>query len=151
MPAAATARPTRSAPPVSSRRMRKISLAQLRHVLADLRADFDDRLVELALDLLAQRGRAGREQLGDVRAQLPGLRIDDLELLFDADGEPVRHGGMILQSSVVSRQSVDSRQSAVGSQSVVGSQAVAFQSPSTDGAVVVNGVFDGPSKASSNR
>jgi hypothetical protein len=50
-----------------------------------------------------------------VRAQLPGLGIDDLELLFHAKREPV-HGGNLLQSTVFSRQSsVDSLQSAVGS------------------------------------
>ena len=65
--------------------MRKISLAQLGHVRADPGAHFDDRLVQLALDLVAERGRARGQQLRDVRPQLPGLRVDDLELLFDAD------------------------------------------------------------------
>ena len=58
---------------------------------ADLGADLDDRLVHLALDLIAERGRARREQLGDVRAQLPGGGIDDLEFFLDADGEGVSH------------------------------------------------------------
>ena len=60
---------------------------------ADLRADLDDRLVHLALDVLAEGRRARREQLGDVRAQLPGRGIDDLEFFLDADGEGVVHGG----------------------------------------------------------
>ena len=54
--------------------------------------ELHDRLVHLALHLIAQRRRSGREQLRDVRAQLPGRRVDDLELLLDADREPVRHG-----------------------------------------------------------
>ena len=38
-------------------------------------------------------GSAGLgEQLADVRSQLPGDGIDDLELFFDADGEHVGHG-----------------------------------------------------------
>jgi hypothetical protein len=38
-----------------------------------------------------------------VRAQLPGLGIDDLELFLHADGEPVGHGGMIAQGSGVQK------------------------------------------------
>jgi len=58
---------------------------------ADLRADFDDGLVQFPLDLIAERRRARRQQLRNVRTQRPGIRIDDLELLFDADRERVRH------------------------------------------------------------
>jgi hypothetical protein len=74
-------------------------LPQLAHVGADLRADFDDRLMQLALDLIAEHRRARRQQLRHVRPQLPRLRIDDLELLLDADGEPVH----------ASRDSISSR------------------------------------------
>ena len=69
---------------------------ELGDVGADLRADLDDRLVELALDLIAERG-ARRQQLGHVRAQLPGLGVHDLELFLDADGEGVRHQRIIVQ------------------------------------------------------
>ena len=50
-----------------------------------------DRLVHLAFDVFAERGGARREELGDVRTQLPGVGIDDLEFFLDADGEPVSH------------------------------------------------------------
>src|SRR4029079_7840287 len=69
-------------------------LVELGDVGADLRADLDDRLMQLALELIAER-MAGVEQLRHVRAQLPRRRIDDLELLLDADGEGVRHQAMI--------------------------------------------------------
>ena len=72
--------------------MRKISVAQLGDVGADPRADLDDRLVHLALDLVAEHRRARRQQLGHVRAQFPRLRVDDLELLFDAEGEAGARG-----------------------------------------------------------
>src|SRR5262249_61359109 len=58
---------------------------------ADLRAHLDDRLMHLALDRVAERRRARREQLLHVRAELPGRRVDDLEFLFDADREDVIH------------------------------------------------------------
>ena len=80
--------------------MRKISSRSSATFCADLRADLDDRLVQLALDLIAERRRARRQQLGHVRPQLPGLGIDDLELFLDADGEAVRHlFRMILSAS----------------------------------------------------
>ena len=80
--------------------MRKISSRSSATSAQILRADLDDRLVHLALDLIAERRRARREQLGDVRAQLPGLGIDDLELFLDADGEAVCHlFRMILSAS----------------------------------------------------
>jgi hypothetical protein len=68
---------------------------ELVDVAADLRADLDDRLVELALDLIAER-RARREQLRHVRPQLPGLRVDNLKLFLNADGERVRHHRIIV-------------------------------------------------------
>ena len=71
--------------------MRSTSRSTCAHVLADRRADLDDRLVHLALDLVAERRRSRREQLADVRAQLPRGGVDDLELFLDADGEPVGH------------------------------------------------------------
>src|SRR6185503_19670680 len=69
VPAAATRRPTRSAPCDSSRRVWQISL-----------------------DLIAERGAALGQQLRDVRAQFPRVGIDDLEFLLDADRERVPHG-----------------------------------------------------------
>src|SRR5207248_3444578 len=62
-------------------------LAHLGGRLADVRADLDDRLVELRLHLLAQDQLPLLEQLGDVRAQLARLGIDDLVLFFDSDVE----------------------------------------------------------------
>ena len=59
---------------------------------ADLGADLDDRLMHLALDVIAEGRRARREELGDVRPQLPRGRIDDLEFFLDADGKRVSHG-----------------------------------------------------------
>ncbi len=64
---------------------------ELVDVLTDLRADLDDGLVELALDLIAQDRGARRQELADMRTQLPGGGIDDLKLLFDADREAVAH------------------------------------------------------------
>src|SRR5947208_15716392 len=75
-------------------------LGQLLDAAADLRPDFNDRLVHLALDLIFQRRRARRQQLGDVRPELPRGGIDDLELLLDADGEGVLHGVTCRVSSV---------------------------------------------------
>ena len=69
-----------------------ISCASSVDVGADLGADLDDRLVHLALDLIAEApGALDVEQLGDVRAQLPRVGIDDLEFFLDADGERVLH------------------------------------------------------------
>src|SRR5215471_11180817 len=62
---------------------------------ADPRPDLDDRLVQLALDLISERRGARRQQLRHVRAELPGLGIDDLEFLLDANREGVRHARMI--------------------------------------------------------
>jgi hypothetical protein len=42
--------------------------------------------------VIAEGGRARREQLGDVRPELPGGGIDDLKFFLDADGERVVHG-----------------------------------------------------------
>ena len=77
-------------------------LAQLADVGADLRADLDDRLMHLALDLLPEHWRTRRQELGDVRPQFSALGVDDLEFLFDAEGEAV-HGRN--DTSVVRRQS----------------------------------------------
>ncbi len=62
-------------------------LPHLRDVLADAGADLDDRLVHLGLDPLLQDEPALLQNLLDVGAQLPRLRIDDLELLLDAERE----------------------------------------------------------------
>ena len=87
---------------------------------ADLRADLDDRLVHLALDLIAERRRARREELGHVRPQVSALGVDDLEFLLDADGEAVHEGD---------DTSVDSRQSAVVSHSPQSESSVPVVSP----------------------
>src|SRR5215207_8289775 len=70
---------------------------ELLDVRADLRADFHDRLVELAFDLIAERRRAGREQLGHVGSELARLGVHSLELLLDADREGVGHHEIIVQ------------------------------------------------------
>src|SRR5262249_16646452 len=46
-----------------------------------------DRLVHLRLDPLLQKELSLFQKLLDVRAQLPRLRIDDLEFLLDAERE----------------------------------------------------------------
>src|SRR6266498_2328988 len=66
--------------------------SRLAHVLADRRADLDDRLVHLALDLILQPLLPLGEQLLNVGSQLARLWVDDLKLLFDAEGEArLRH------------------------------------------------------------
>ena len=47
--------------------------------------------MHLALDVVTEGWRARREQLGDVRPELPGGGIDDLKFLLDADGKGVIH------------------------------------------------------------
>ena len=71
----------------------EISLSSSSIVGADLGADLDDRLVHLALELIAEGRGARRQQLGNVRSQLPRVGVDDLEFFLDADGErePVIH------------------------------------------------------------
>ena len=92
MPAAATASPARSAALDQLVADPENLVAQLGDVGTDPRADLDDRLVHLPLDLIAEgRGRGG-EQCDDVRPELPRLRVDDLELLFDAQREAVHEG-----------------------------------------------------------
>src|SRR5262249_36419774 len=82
--------------------------ADFQFELGDVRADagphLDDRLVELAFDLIAERGGARRQQLGHMGSQFPGLGIDDLEFLLDADGEGVAHGGIIVQQDGILRR-----------------------------------------------
>lgn len=56
-------------------------------VLADSGAHLDDRLVKLLLDLVGEPVLALGEHLLDVRLQGPGLRIDELEFLLDAQSE----------------------------------------------------------------
>ena len=70
--------------------------AGLGDVAADRRADLDDRVVHLPLDLVLEPLLPLGEELLDVRFQLARLRVDDLELFLDAEGEGRRwHGGMI--------------------------------------------------------
>ena len=68
-------------------------VVELFDVGADLRADLDDRLVELALELITESRGARYQELGNMGSQLPRVRVDYLELFFDADGErePVIH------------------------------------------------------------
>ena len=51
---------------------------------ADLGADLDHGLMELRFDL-AEDHRILFQDLGDVRAEFPGRRVDDLILFFDPD------------------------------------------------------------------
>ena len=54
--------------------------------LADAGADLDDRLVHLGFYCFFQQHLAFGDDFGvDVRAQIPGFRIDGLVLFFDAD------------------------------------------------------------------
>ena len=64
---------------------------ELQHVRANGRAQFDDGLMHFPLDLIAQRQGARGEQLAHVGTKRPGGGVDDLELFFDANGEPMRH------------------------------------------------------------
>src|SRR5882672_1984060 len=58
----------------------------LADVGADLRAGLDDRLHHLALELVTEAAARGREERLDMVLELT-LRVDDLELLLDADRE----------------------------------------------------------------
>jgi hypothetical protein len=63
--------------------------ARVSDIVANLRAQLDDRLMHLGLDLFFQDHFALGENFLDVRTELARFRIDDLEFLFDADGENV--------------------------------------------------------------
>ena len=63
--------------------------ARLVNILANLRAQLDDRLVHLRFHVLFQRHPPVIENLLDVRTQLPRFRIDDLEFLFNPKSEDV--------------------------------------------------------------
>ncbi len=65
--------------------------AQIADTVADARARLHDGLVQLGLDLFGYVRRCLRNELGDVRTQLAGRRINDLKFFFDADGEAVSH------------------------------------------------------------
>src|SRR5919198_225469 len=60
--------------------------AGLVHARADAGADLHHRLQQLGLDVLAEPRPGGGQQLVDVRLQR-AVAVDDLELLFDPDGE----------------------------------------------------------------
>src|ERR1700686_1567817 len=57
--------------------------------LADFRAELDDRLVHLRLDLLFEHDFSTFENLLNVRTKLARLWIDNRELLLDAEREGV--------------------------------------------------------------
>ncbi len=64
--------------------------------LANFGAELNNRLMHLGLDLLFERNLPAFEDLLDVRPQLARFRIDDRELLFDAESKCVllrAHGG----------------------------------------------------------
>src|SRR5260370_1789669 len=64
---------------------------QLADVLANARAGFDDRLMQLVLELLGHiRGSWGYD-LANMRTQFACCGINDLEFFFDADSEAVSH------------------------------------------------------------
>ena len=94
VPDAAIRRPFSLVSLMISPRRRVTSRRACVDVGADRRADLDDRLVHLALDLVLQPLLAFGKHLGDVRLQLARLRIDDLKLFFDPEGErwAWRHG-----------------------------------------------------------
>ena len=60
--------------------------------LANLRAEFDHRLVHLGFDLFLEHDLAAFENFLDVRPQLARLRIDDREFLFDAESKVCSFG-----------------------------------------------------------
>src|ERR1700677_2104629 len=64
---------------------------QFVHVVANLRADFNDGLMHLGLHLLAQARRSGGNKLAYVRTQLSRRRVNNLKLFFDTYSEPVIH------------------------------------------------------------
>jgi hypothetical protein len=57
-----------------------------------LRADLDDRLVHLGLDLIAEDRWTRCEELRNVGAEVTRGGIDDLKLFLDAGREGVIHG-----------------------------------------------------------
>ena len=63
--------------------------ARIRDRLANLRAEFDHRLMHLGFDLLFEHDFAAFENFLNMRAQLARLRIDNRELLLDAEGVSV--------------------------------------------------------------
>ncbi len=70
--------------------------AQIDHLLtsrsdvaADVGAKLDDRLVHFRFDAFLQEHLSVGQDLLDMRNELAGLRIDDLEFLLDPEGESV--------------------------------------------------------------
>ena len=63
--------------------------ARIDNRLANFSAELHDRLVHLGLDLLLEEDFSAFENFVNVRPQLARFRIDDGELLFDAEGECV--------------------------------------------------------------
>ena len=57
--------------------------------MTNLGAELDDRLVHLRFDVFLQGDLAVVENLLNVGTQLARFRIDDLEFLFDPEGEYV--------------------------------------------------------------
>src|SRR4030095_5235139 len=57
------------------------------YIIADSRAHFDHRLDHFRFDLLAEQRLAFLEDFRDMRTQLAGMRIDNLEFFFNADAE----------------------------------------------------------------
>ena len=64
-------------------------LARFRRGAANIGPGFHDRLMHLRLDPFLHHDLAVAQDLLDVRLQLARLRIDDLELFLDAEGEDV--------------------------------------------------------------
>ena len=64
---------------------------QFVHVVANLRADFNDGLMHLGLHLLAQARRSGGNKLAYMRTQFSRRRVNNLKLFFDTYSEPVIH------------------------------------------------------------
>src|SRR5688500_14555482 len=60
-------------------------LPELTDVLADRRADLDDRLMQLSFDLIAEDRSARQQQLRHVRPEFSAVGVDDLKFLFDAE------------------------------------------------------------------
>ena len=64
-------------------------LSRVTGILANVSADFHNRLVQLWFDLLFQNNFAVGENLLDMRTQFARLGIDDLQLFLNTEGENV--------------------------------------------------------------
>jgi hypothetical protein len=79
-------------------------LPGITRVAANLGAQFYDRLVQLGFDAVLQNHFAVRQNLLDMRPQLPRLRIDDLKFFLDPESKNVVFHHFGLQCSMRSQK-----------------------------------------------